>query len=86
MERNKDRSNAQQQNPGQNPLTEREHQVLALAAEGQSSAAIAQALNITKRTVTFHLSSTYRKLESRSRRQAIRTARETGLLDPTDQS
>lgn len=84
MERNKDRSNAQQQNFGQNPLTEREYQVLSLAAEGQSSAAIAQALDITKRTVAFHLSSTYRKLDSRNRRQAIRAARQIGLLDAND--
>ncbi|NWO06410.1 MAG: helix-turn-helix transcriptional regulator [Alteromonadaceae bacterium] len=81
MERNKDRSNAQQQNPGRSPLTEREHQVLAFAAEGQSAAAIAQTLDITKRTVTFHLSSTYRKLQCRNKREAVHAAYQRGLLN-----
>lgn len=81
MGQNKESSNAQQQRFRQNPLTEREHQVLSLAADGQPSTEIARSLGITKRTVTFHLSSAYRKLECRNRRQAIDAARQIGLLN-----
>lgn len=73
---------AQTQRIRQNPLTEREYQVLTLAADGRPSAEIARSLDITKRTVTFHLSSAYRKLEVRNRKQAIEAAQRMGLLDP----
>ena len=41
----------------------------ALAAEGQSNRDIAQALFITPKTVDVHVSSAYRKLRIRSRRE-----------------
>lgn len=81
MGQDRDDSNAQQQHSRQNPLTEREHQVLLMAADGSSSGEIARSLGITKRTVTFHLSSTYRKLRSKNRKQAIEAARHLGLLE-----
>lgn len=82
MEQDSERSNIRARKPGHNLLTEREYQVLVMAADGQPSNEIARSLGITKRTVTFHLSSTYRKLEARSRRQAVEQARQMGLLDP----
>lgn len=39
-----------------------------MAADGASNAAIAQALFLTVKTVEMHLTSTYRKLDIRTRR------------------
>jgi DNA-binding CsgD family transcriptional regulator len=50
-------------------LTPSERRVSALAAEGQTNRDIAQALFITPKTVEVHLSSAYRKLRIRSRRE-----------------
>lgn len=82
MGQDKECSNVQLQNAEQNPLTEREQQVLSMAADGQPSVAIAESLDITKRTVTFHLGSVYRKLKSRNRREAVEAARKLDLIDP----
>ena len=49
-------------------LTPSERRVAALAAEGQSNREIAQSLFLTVKTVETHLSSAYRKLDIRSRR------------------
>lgn len=50
-------------------LSEREREVARLAASGESNLAIAQALNITERTVKAHLSSCFEKLEVTDRLQ-----------------
>ncbi len=52
-----------------NLLSEREREVARLAASGESNLAIAQALNITERTVKAHLSSCFEKLEVTDRLQ-----------------
>jgi DNA-binding CsgD family transcriptional regulator len=54
---------------GVGALTASEHRVAALAAEGQTNRDIAQALYVTPKTVEVHLSSAYRKLGIRSRRE-----------------
>ena len=43
-------------------LTEREHDVLALVAEGQSNAAVAARLHMSERTVETHMRSIFQKL------------------------
>jgi len=43
-------------------LTAREHEVLALAAEGRSNVAIAQRLTLAERTVETHMRSIFQKL------------------------
>jgi len=62
-------------------LTEREHQVLRRAAEGERSKEIAAGLGITERTVKSHLSSIYNKLGVDSRAAAVAEAAKRGLLD-----
>jgi DNA-binding CsgD family transcriptional regulator len=54
---------------GVDALTASERRVAGLAAEGQTNRDIAQALYVTPKTVEVHLSSAYRKLAIRSRRQ-----------------
>ena len=54
---------------GAGALTASERRIAALAAEGASNRDIAQALYVTPKTVEVHLSSVYRKLGIRSRRE-----------------
>jgi non-specific serine/threonine protein kinase len=62
------------------PLSERETEVLRLAAEGLTDAQAAQRLYLSPRTVGRHLHSTYRKLGVASRAAATREAVERGLI------
>ena len=63
-------------------LTEREVEVLVLAAEGHSNAELARLLWVTPQTVKFHLSNVYRKLNVSNRTQASRWAQEAQLGPP----
>jgi DNA-binding CsgD family transcriptional regulator len=54
---------------GPESLTPSEQRVAAMAAEGMTNRAIAQALFVTSKTVEVHLSGAYRKLDIRSRMQ-----------------
>lgn len=62
-------------------LTEREREVVHLAAKGMSNEEIGQQLALALGTVKWHLHNIYEKLKVRNRTQAIRRARELGLLD-----
>ncbi len=62
------------------PLTERELEVLRLIASGQSNAEIARTLVIALSTVKTHTNSIFSKLWVASRTQAISRARELRLL------
>ncbi|UTI66042.1 response regulator transcription factor [Paraconexibacter antarcticus] len=61
-------------------LTRREHETLALLAEGCSNRAIAAQLDVGEATVKSHVSRVMRKLGARSRTQAVARAREAGIL------
>ena len=61
-------------------LTVRELDVLRLVATGLTDAQIAEQLVISPRTVSWHLSSIYGKIEVSSRAAATRFALEHGLL------
>ncbi len=61
-------------------LTERELQVLAVAAEGLTARQIAERLGVRERTVTTHLSRIYGKLGVGNRLAAIRSAARSGLV------
>ena len=62
------------------PLTERELEVLRLLAEGYSSAAIAEKLVVAVGTVKRHVANIMGKLEVHSRLQVLVRARELDLL------
>jgi len=61
-------------------LTERELDILRLAAHGMTRAEIAEEACIKEDTVKKHLSSAYRKLGASNRTEALRNARVNGLL------
>lgn len=61
-------------------LTTREAEVLRLVAQGLTDAQVAEQLVISPRTVNFHLTSIYSKLEVSSRTAATRYAMELGLV------
>jgi two-component system response regulator DesR len=65
---------------GDDPLTERERQVLRLAGEGARSADIAERLGLSHGTVRNYLSEAIGKLGAANRIEAYRTARSKGLL------
>ncbi len=61
-------------------LTRRELEILQLVSEGGSNRQVGQILWITDQTVKFHLANVYRKLGVGSRYDAVRWARENGVL------
>jgi DNA-binding NarL/FixJ family response regulator len=60
-------------------LTQREHDVLALLAEGRSNRQIAQGLYLSEKTVKGHLAATFRKLGVTNRTQAAVMVIQLGL-------
>jgi two-component system response regulator DesR len=64
----------------EDPLTDRERQVLRLAAEGRTSAAIASELHLSEGTVRNYLSEAISKLGAANRVEAARIARQKGWL------
>ncbi len=76
--RAKSRSNPAAEHKG---LTERELGVLRALGEGRSNKEIARSLWLAEQTVKFHLTNIYRKLEVRSRTEAVHWAYRHGLLD-----
>lgn len=65
---------------GDNPLTGREREVLALSANGASVEDLADSLHLTRGTVRNHLSIAIQKLNARNRFEAARLAQEKGWL------
>jgi len=63
-------------------LTERELEVLSLAARGFTNKAIGFQLNISDRTVQGHLAKTFNKLQASSRTEAVMRAVSLGWLPP----
>ena len=61
-------------------LSRRQVEVLQRIADGQTNGQIAAALNITERTVKFHVTTLMRKLEADNRAHAVALAAERGLL------
>jgi LuxR family maltose regulon positive regulatory protein len=61
-------------------LSQREQEILQLLAQGRSNQQIAQELVITTDTVKRHISHIFSKLDAQNRVQAVKKARELGLL------
>ncbi len=66
--------------PQPDRLTERELEVLRLAARGQTNKQIGVALQISDRTVQNHLANIYGKLVVASRTEAVTAALQRGLI------
>ncbi len=62
-------------------VTPRERQILQLLAEGLTMRQVARRLAISPRTVETHVAKLYRKLDVRTRVQAIARAASIGLID-----
>jgi DNA-binding NarL/FixJ family response regulator len=60
-------------------LTQREHDILALLAEGKSNREIAQRLYLSEKTVKAHLAAIFRKLGVTNRTQAAMMAVQMGV-------
>jgi LuxR family maltose regulon positive regulatory protein len=67
---------------GPSSLTTAELRVLALLPTHLSFREIGRHLHVSANTVKTHAHAVYRKLDVRSRSEAVVRARETGLLDP----
>ncbi|MER5635821.1 response regulator transcription factor [Kitasatospora sp. NPDC002227] len=65
---------------GANPLTARERDMLAAAADGAVNADIARRLHLSEGTVRNYLSMAIQKTAARNRAEAVRIAREKGWL------
>ncbi len=61
-------------------ISKREHEVLELIAQGLSNREIAEKLFLSPHTVKSHSSSLFIKLNARRRTEAIKKAKELGLL------
>lgn len=64
----------------ENPLSQRELEVLRLIEKGLTYDEVASALGLTWHTVTGYLRRVYRKLEVNSKSQAVFEARQRGIL------
>ncbi|MCC5576061.1 response regulator transcription factor [Microtetraspora sp. AC03309] len=65
---------------GPNPLSQRERDVLAVAADGSTIADIARALHLSEGTVRNYLSSAIQKTGARNRIEAVQRSRLQGWL------
>ena len=63
-------------------LNEREIECLTWSARGKTSPEIAQIVNISKRTVNFHIENACRKLNVATRTEAVVKATSGRLIDP----
>ena len=68
--------------PGQldEPLSERELEVLSLLASGRTNSEVARDLFVSVGTIKSHTGNIYRKLDARNRAEALARARELKLL------
>jgi DNA-binding NarL/FixJ family response regulator len=74
---------AQSETP-ENPLSQRESEVLKWIAKGYSYDEIADILEVSANTIRTHIRSIYRKLEVSSRSEAVFEASSLGFLDLKD--
>jgi two-component system, NarL family, response regulator NreC len=68
----------------EDPLSEREHEILRLLALGHTNQEIAETLYLSVRTVETHRAHIMQKLRISTRAELVRYALEHGLLEATD--
>ncbi|HUJ15939.1 MAG TPA: LuxR C-terminal-related transcriptional regulator [Thermoanaerobaculia bacterium] len=61
-------------------LTQREHEILGLIAEGLSNREIGERLFVSENTVKTHTSRVFEKMQVQRRVQAVRKGKELGLI------
>ena len=61
-------------------LSDRELEILALVAEGATSNEIAIRLNLSVKTIAYHVDAIFAKLDARSRTHAVALALRQGIL------
>ncbi len=76
------RQHARQERPLTEQLSDREFQILLLTAQGDSVHACAQALNLSDKTVSNHLTRIKTKLQVTSTAELVRLAIRAGLSPP----
>ena len=62
-------------------ITKREHEILALIAEGLSNREIAEKLFVSENTIKTHSSRLFDKLSAKRRTQAVQIGKELGLIE-----
>lgn len=67
--------------PANDPLSQRQKDILSLIARGLTYKEVADKLYISERTVKYEMSSILKQLHLQNRSQAIAYARETGLIE-----
>lgn len=72
---------ARERSEAEAALTPREREVLVLLADGHTLQQIARRLGISPRTVETHVANLYRRLDVRTRVQAVTRAAKLGLID-----
>ena len=71
----------QERAKGKHYLTERQREVLSLVANGHIYKEIAETLDISERTIKYHIQSAIDKLHLQNRQQLISYASKAGLLE-----
>ncbi len=64
------------------PLTQREREILVLITKGYKLSEAAQALEVSRNTIAYHVKNIYRKLQVTSRAEAAMEATRLGLTNP----
>eukprot|EP00435_Cladocopium_sp_Y103_P077249 s1_g988.t1 len=64
----------------ENPLTPREKDCLKWVAQGQSNGDIAESLNVSVRTAKFHVENAMKKIDAKTRAEAVAIALTRGLI------
>jgi DNA-binding NarL/FixJ family response regulator len=67
-------------------LSDRQIEILSLVANGLTSAAIADELRLSRRTVDFHIDSARTRLNATTRSEAVIKAAASGLIKPARES
>lgn len=67
---------------GHSPLTLREKECMKWVADGKTSWEISRLLNLSERTVNFHLNNAMQKLQASNRQHAVIKATLQGLIHP----